>query len=314
MGLALILIMMTATARAELQFTEKSVKLGELHNGQPLRQRFSFANRGPAPVIITGLKATCGCMTPRLEKTTYQPGESGSFVLEVNTLTQPAGPNQWRVHIEYTEGEETRTQDLLLSATLVAEIKVEPAKLALSTDGRLAHDVIITDQRPLPFRITTVQTTSPHLSAQFSSEGRTFRVHLEVKEELPAGMHEEMLSIVTDDPGYRELRVPVTITKRDRTGVSAAPAAVNLTIPRGQPAPSRIVLLRGEGEQSIEVEKIEVDNPALHCRWAPGPGKMATLKVSVDQAPVTDVLRGTVKVHVKKPATTVAIPVSCTVR
>src|SRR5262249_50188852 len=151
--------------------------------------------------------------------------------------------------------------------------------------------------------------TSPHLSAQFTAEGRTSRVHLEVKEGLPAGTHEEMLSIVTDDPGYRELRVPVTITKRDRASVSAAPATVNLTIPRGQPASSRIVLLRGEGDQPVEVEKIEVDNPALSCRWAPGPGKMATLKVTVDQIRITDVLRGSIKVHTRKPAATVAIPV-----
>ena len=173
------------------------------------------------------------------------------------------------------------------------------------------------DQRALPFRVTQAQTSSPHLTARVlpDADGRTYRVHLEVKPELPAGTHEEILSIFTDDAGYRELRVPVTIQKHLKASVSATPATVALTIPRGQAAPSRVVLLRGEGDDAVTVERIEVDNPALQCRWTAGPGKMATLRVSVEQSSVADVLRGTVRVHVSKPSTaTVAIPVICTVR
>jgi hypothetical protein len=304
----------TCPLRADLHFPQVEVRLGEVHSGQPLHQRFTFVNQGTTTVTIDRLSATCGCMTPRLDKRVYQPCESGSFVLEVNTLTQPAGPNRWRVGVHYNERDQSKTQELHLSATLVAEIRVEPARLAFSTAGRMTDDIVITDQRPLPFRVTSAQTSSPYLTTTIAGEGSTFRVHLEVKDSLPAGRHEEILSILTDDPGDRELRVPITIMKRDRMAVRPTPAAVNLTIPRDQPAPSRIVLLRGEDEEPVEIDKIEVDSPALHCRWAAGPGRMATLKVSVDQARVTDVLRGTVKVHVRKPATTVAIPVSCTIR
>jgi hypothetical protein len=206
---------------------------------------------------------------------------------------------------------------LFVSASLRAEIKVEPPKLAFSTDGALAHDVIVSDERPLPFRVKQAQTGSVHLGTSIHAlaGGRSFRVHLEVKPDMPAGTHEEMLSILTDDPDYRELRVPVTVHKRAKAGVSPTPSSVSLTIPRGQPAPTRSVLLRGEGEGAVLVEKIEVDNPALRCFWVAGPGKMATLRVSADSAKVTDVLRGTVRVHLSKSAGgVVAIPVLCTVR
>ena len=68
---------------------------------------------------------------------------------------------------------------------------------------------------------------------------------------------------------------------------------------------------------SIEngLHEMLADDPALACRWAKGPGKMATLRVGVDAARVKDVLRGSVRVHVGGPSpSVVTIPVVCTVR
>jgi hypothetical protein len=304
-----------APVRADLHFPQTELNLGQVYTGRPLRQRFTFTNRGPGVVEVKELQAACGCMTPRLDKLVYQPGESGSFTLEVNTLTQPAGPNRWRVQVQFTDAGQERTQSLHVCATLVSEIKVEPAKLILSTQGPIRHDIVITDQRALPFRVTHAQTSSPHLSATVSqAEGRTQRVRVEVKESLPPGRHEHQVGIVTDDPSYRELRVPVTVVKRAKTDISVAPETVNLMLSKGQPG-SRVVLLRGEGEQEVIVDRIETDSAALACRWAAGPGKMATLKVSVDGAKVVETLKGTVRVHIRKPSpTTVTIPVVCTVR
>src|SRR5438477_9178298 len=106
----IILALAASSTRADLQFAEKTVKAGEVHTGQPLRQRFTFTNRGLAVVTIDRLSAACGCMTPRLDRKSYPPGESGSFVLEVNTLTQPAGPNRWRVQVQYTDGGQSKLQ------------------------------------------------------------------------------------------------------------------------------------------------------------------------------------------------------------
>jgi len=152
-GLALALL--DGSARADLHFPQTFVKLGEVFSGRPLRQRFAFTNQGAEAVTIERLEAACGCMTPSIDKTIYQPGETGSFVLEVNTLSQPAGPNTWRVRVHYG----SKIQELFVSATLRSEIKVEPPKLALSTDGVLAHDVVVSDERALPFRVTQAHIT-----------------------------------------------------------------------------------------------------------------------------------------------------------
>ncbi|MBI1913212.1 MAG: DUF1573 domain-containing protein [Planctomycetes bacterium] len=319
-GFGLLLLLNTrAPARADLHFSQSRVQRGTVRSGVPLAQRFDFVNRGPGAVTITDLRASCGCLAPRLEKRAYRPGESGAILLEVHTLSQPAGSNVWRVDVRYQATDQEYVASLELLAELITEVKVEPAKLMFSTAGTLRHEVVVTDQRPRPLHVTQARCSSPFILAQVkAAEGApaaVYRVALEVTDQLPEGKHEEVLSIFTDDPIYRELRVPVTVIKRSRQSVSAAPATVDLIIPRGQPAPSRIVLLRAEGDEEVEVEQVEVDAPALRCRWTKGPGKMATLKISVDHTRVAETLKGTVRVHVRRPAPAcLEIPVFYTTR
>jgi len=315
----LLLDLLVPTVRADLHFTQPQVQRGTVRSGVPLAHRFEFVNRGAGAVTITDLRASCGCLAPRLEKRIYQPRESGALLLEVNTLSQPAGSNVWRVEVRYHDAGQEHLENLELLAELITEVKVEPAKLILSTNGTLRHEVIVTDQRPRPFHVTQARCSSPFLLAEVkTAEGVSAAVHrvaLQVTEQLPEGKHEEVLSIFTDDPIYPELRVPVTVVKRSRQSVSAAPATVDLVIPRGQPAPSRIVLLRAEGDEEVEVERVEADAPALRCRWTKGPGKMATVKIGVDHTRVAETLKGTVRVHVRRPAPAcLEIPVFCTTR
>ena len=303
--------------RADLHFDQPQVKLGKVRSGVPLRQRFSFVNSGNSPVTVTDMHTSCGCLAPRLDQRDYKPGERGVITLEVQTLTQPAGPNLWRIQVTTRDERGNHTHNLELLADLLIEVKVEPPKLTVFTDTSFHHDVTVTDLRPKAFKVTRALFASPHLGASVTPvTAASSRITVDVRSSLPEGRHEDVLCITTDDPLYRELRVPVSVVKRSRQNVHAAPDRVELIVPRGQPAPSRIVLLRGgNGDEEVKVERVEADNPALKCRWAAGPGKMATLRVSVDHTRVKDTLTGVVRVHVSKPTTMVlTIPVSCWTR
>src|SRR5262249_25218092 len=91
-------------ARADLHCPEPRIDLGEVKSGKPLAHRFAFTNRGTESVEITEIRPSCGCLKPRCDKGAYRPGESGTLLFEVNTLTQPAGPHSWRVLIRYRSG------------------------------------------------------------------------------------------------------------------------------------------------------------------------------------------------------------------
>ncbi len=46
---------------------------------------FRFTNRGNAPLLITGVKAACGCTVPSYTEAPVLPGQSGTIKVEYNT-------------------------------------------------------------------------------------------------------------------------------------------------------------------------------------------------------------------------------------
>jgi hypothetical protein len=316
----LILMLAGAAARADLRFAQPVVNVGEVRSGAPLKHPFTFVNDGSEAVVITNAHVSCGCMKPHFDRTTLQPGEQGSLLLEVHTLSQAAGPHAWRIQLGYRAGNVSYEMTLQLLARVVREVLVEPPVLTVYTDQALAHEVVVTDLRPQPMQISAAATTSPHLKTQLlepqhDAAGHLVRrVRLEVGSGFPDGRHDHALSIYTADPAYPELQVPVTIVKRSRQAVTLTPEEVNLVAVDGQPLPSRIILLRSPDGQPLRVEHVQADDPAITCRHAQGQDHMATIRVQVDRQRLpSGTWRSSVRVRLAKPAVeTVVIPVICT--
>jgi hypothetical protein len=304
--------------RADLQFKQTTVDVGEAKRGSPLAHEFTFVNSGPESAEIVEIQVSCGCLRPDLEPRVYKPGVGGKLRIEVNTLTQDAGPHSWRTVVRYRQGGAERETALVLTATVVVEIAVQPPQLSVLADQAISHELRLIDLREKTLTITAVQATSPKLSARVIGESRDVQGHLtrtlrlDVAPDFPEGRHEETLNIYTDDSLYRHLKVPVTITKRVRQRFTALPNAVTLTAPRGQPFPSKIVLIRDSENNNVEIERLTPSDPAIGCTWARGPGANATLRITVDRARLQgDCLRANVEVKIAKPATeTMTIPVT----
>jgi hypothetical protein len=293
-----------------------------VRGGAPLAHTFTLVNRGAGAVEVTEVKPGCGCLKPRLGRGTLAPGESTTLGVEVNTLTQAEGPNCWRVLVRYQEGGRDGELTLDVTAEVVPELSVRPANLVLYTDAALGHALTLTERRERPLGLTAVRTTSPHVRPRVGEARRdpaggwVRTIGLEVSPDCPEGRHEEMLLLDTEDPLYRELKVPFTVVKRARQAVSALPAEVRLIGSGDQPLPARVVLLSAADGREMGVERVESDSPAVQCRWAAGPGPRVTLRVQVDRAGLTgDALAATVRVHLSRPeGVTVTIPVHCLVR
>jgi hypothetical protein len=312
----------TATARADLQFRQPSVIVGEVKSGARLTRDFAFTNAATQKIEIVELQGSCGCLKPKVEPRVYQPGESGTLHAEINTLTQGAGPHSWNIHVRYRLGDEMHEQTLQLTGQIIAEISVEPSSLTIFADHAITHELLLTDSRPRPLSITSVQATSPKLTPHVTEESRNAQgqlvrhVHLDVAEDFPDGRHEEMLDIYTDDTTYRDLKVPVTIVKRPQQRFTALPAAAELSAPPGKPLPSRIVLIRDSQNETVEIDRITTSDQAIACTWARGPNTMVTLRITVDRSRLHgDSIRGSVEVRVSKSVPEiVTIPVTATVQ
>jgi hypothetical protein len=303
MSAALLTVLLAAApAPGPLHVAAPSVDVGEVRVGPPLVRRFAFTNAGPEPLTITDLKASCGCLTPALNQRVYRPGEGGELALEVNTLSQPAGPNRWTVQLGYRCGDQAGELTLELTARLKQEIEVRPAALVFQGVGALTANVTVHDLRPRPLRIESVAASVPFLHAR--DEAGSVRV--EISDDCPDGRHATTVTIATDDPDYREIKVPVTIIRTPKRRVTAAPARLTLA-----PGGSALVQLRAADGTPVQVEAVESSSPALTHRWAAGPGSFATVRVSLDRATAAGVRDGEVRVRLRTPAgEVVVIPVT----
>ncbi|HEV3261061.1 MAG TPA: DUF1573 domain-containing protein [Gemmataceae bacterium] len=318
----LMLALSAPRARADLHFEQPIFDAGAVHSGTPLVHDFRFVNAGPETIEVTEARASCGCLTPRIEPRVYRPGEHGSLRVEVHTLDQPEGFKDWRVQFCYRGGDTAHELGLHVTAHLITEVTVQPAALVVFADQPIGHEVTLTDLRPQPLSIAAVRTSSPELKSDVKGSSadpsghQVYTISLQVTEDYREGRHDETLSIYTDDPNYRELRVPVTIVKRPRQRLVVRPNRVTLLAPPGQPAPSRIVLIQDSGNEAVVLSGVMADDPAVVCQWAQGPGPMTTVKVSVDRSRVHgQALQTTIHVHVSKPvAQELNIPLVCTLQ
>jgi hypothetical protein len=292
----------TSFAAAELRFTTPTVELGDVRAGVPLAQVFRFTNTGPDTVTLTQVQPGCGCLRPRMEQRSYAPGESGVIPLDIRTLGQAAGPHRWYMTVLYADGAVQREQKLEVVGNVVTEVSVQPAGLVLFAEGALAHEVTLTDLRPQPLTIERVETTSPQLRAAAGPLVKdafghwTSHIRVETTGQLPPGQQNEMLTIRTSDPLYRELQVSVTIIQRVGQRIVATPAEPTLS------AGPRLVRLRDTQDQAVVIESVAADDPAIRCSWAAGPDNEATLKLQADRAALGDrSLHTAVRVQLSRP-------------
>lgn len=81
---------LTAQAQAEITFKNDTVDYGTIAKGSDGVRVFEFTNTGNAPLIVTGVKSSCGCTVPKKPEGPIAPGATST--IEVKYDTQRVGP------------------------------------------------------------------------------------------------------------------------------------------------------------------------------------------------------------------------------
>ncbi len=316
------LLLTAGSATAQVEFRPATVDLGEVRTGRQLEQKLALVNTASKAIEIVETKASCGCLTPTVDRRIVAPGESAEVRLILHTLSAPCGPHSWRVDVHYRSDEGTGQTGAVVRATVVQEVIVQPPAVLIYASGPVGHELRVTDTRPKPFRITKVEASESQFAVALTGEttdaaGRLVRtVGLQIGGDLPPGRHEAQVVIHTDDPEYRELRIPVVVVRRERQRYSAVPSTVTLIASDSQPAPSRMVTIRDTQSEPLRIERVTADHPAICCEWAQGASSAVTVKITLDRAALAGEKLDT-RVQVVLQAASnpqVTIPVTCRVR
>ena len=301
-----------SSAPGPLRANEPICDRGDVKAGARLLQTFVIVNRGARTIEITAVNAGCGCMKPQLSKKKLASGDTAEVVVEINTLSQPSGANVWKTSLRYqyaaVDGEIAASElELLIKAKIVREIDVEPIALSFTIDREMTDDMTLIDRRSKPLTITDARCTSKHVKAQVSAistsgQGqRVQRVHVTVLDSCPPGHFADQIDLITDDEEYRELHIPLTVTRKAPGQVCAAPEQIDIRFAKGQKFASGLVRLRAPDEAPIAIERIEADNAAIRTKWAAAPSGIVTVRLGVDVTDAPTSGLGSVKVHIKAP-------------
>lgn len=83
-----------AFSQAKIEFEAETHNFGEIPEGPVARHEFKFKNIGTAPLILSGVNASCGCTTPTWTKEPIKPGETGVIVAEYDSRNRPGAFNK----------------------------------------------------------------------------------------------------------------------------------------------------------------------------------------------------------------------------
>lgn len=279
----LLALVTSPAAPPTLTADAATVDRGDVKAGPVLKQTFRVTNRGADAVTITKLESGCGCVRRAVSKTDLKPGDSADVSLDVNTLTQPDGPQSWRLKLHHRPASVAKDAadevlELRLTAKLTHDVTLTPPMVSISTEGEAATTVTLADGRPVPLTVAKVVSSSRHLTARLTTAGGKTTIAVTVAAALPVGTHDETLVVHTTDPAYAELHVPARIVKRAKDAVTAYPEALDLVEAAG------LVQFRRAGGQPVAIASAACETPGVTVTASAGRGTVGTIKVAVTGA------------------------------
>jgi hypothetical protein len=205
-----------------LAFDQYLVDLGKVAPSEEVRAHFDFTNRGRATITNIQLDPSCGCLQPQLNKQAFEPGESGNFVVRVQTANQSAGPKEYTIAIRYKDPKPRETIVAFRVDLPENQVFVRPKVLILYQPGDESvppQHIEITDRRGKSrhLNITSAECTRHFVETEIEEsevdQNGHWHGHLKVTVpgKLPPGSTDAMIRIVTDDPEYQKLRVPLRL-------------------------------------------------------------------------------------------------------
>lgn len=74
-----------AASQDSIVFEKLEHDYGTIAQGSDGNTEFKFTNKGKTPLVLSNVRASCGCTTPEWTKTPVAPGETGIVKVKYNT-------------------------------------------------------------------------------------------------------------------------------------------------------------------------------------------------------------------------------------
>ena len=115
------------TKQSELKWTKETHDFGDIEKGKPVSYEFTFTNTTKQTILLTNVKASCGCTATNYTKTPIKPGEKGSVTATYNA----AAPGNFHKTVTVTTNEEGAAPKVLIIKGKVEKAETEEKSILL---------------------------------------------------------------------------------------------------------------------------------------------------------------------------------------
>jgi hypothetical protein len=256
----------TASAQqwAEKMFSDRSIDFGAVPRDATTEHEFKITNLYKEDVHIAGVRASCGCTSPRIVNDTLSSHETGAIIAAFNTRGF-TGQHSARVTVTFDRPQWAEVE-LNVRGYIRTDVVLEPGQVALGSVplGEKAEKKIkIEHYGRDDWKLTGVTSDAtyiePSLREVSRSSGRVvYELDVKLNDDAPAGIINDRLVLATND---RREQFPVKVEGRVVTPLSVSPTSLVLgTLQPGQKVQKRIVV---RGTKPFTILEVRCDDEAF---------------------------------------------------
>jgi len=263
-------------AGSQLLFKNETVSVGEIFDNEPTDARFEFKNTGADPLEIRYIKPACGCTVPEMDKTVYEPGESGTITVTFDPKGK-RGSTQRGIRV-YTNSKLKPVHQIFVDAVVKPVVLHEPATMSynLIPKGQSATRELTVYGRSPDFKVTRATAQNPgvfdvdlvHLG-EVEHKGETLwasRILVTVKESARPDDHRSAITIRTNDE--RKPIFSVGLYARVIGDLELKPVRMTLGRLVVGDLFEREILLRSRGAKPFRIRGINLNTAAVDAQWS----------------------------------------------
>ena len=245
-------------------FDERVKDFGNVQRGPTLVHYFKLTNMSSAPMGITSLRVSCGCVTATCPVSSLKPGESTAIMAQMDSR-RFTGSKTVIIYVGLSSNGRSEEASLTVNAYGRDDFAVTPDTLSAGVvkkgAGALAK-VEISMMNDPNFRVTGVAAETPFVTATASAprQGANNSVVVDlvakVSGELPPGVWFTDIVVATSSPALPKIRVPLRVEVQDALSISP-PSLVLGDVKAGSDTEKTIVLRADEPFKILKVEGAE---------------------------------------------------------
>ena len=201
-------------------------------------------------VHIAGVRVSCGCTTPKIEKEWLKTYEKGAIIATINSQ-KFLGRQQSMITVTIDKPLYAQVQ-LHVKVYIRSDIVLEPPGAVLgSIDSGSAVEKTITARHTSSsdWQIVEVKSSNPHLSAEAVETQRSggqvaYQVKVRLDKDMPPGYIREHLVLVTNDQQSRE--IPLLVEGQVLSELVISPSSLFLGSVRPGEKVTKQIVVRGK--------------------------------------------------------------------